>query len=122
MNGRHYRPETKAAVLAALLEGQSVHDIAAEYKVPVGTVKSWKSRELKETVATIATETKADIGELLVQYMRESLKTLVAQLEVFRDAKWLRQQSAADVAVLHGVQTDKMMRLLEALNRAESPD
>jgi len=33
-----YSPETKAAVMAALLEGQSVCKVAKEYSIPKGTV------------------------------------------------------------------------------------
>ncbi len=122
MSARSYDPETKAAVLAALLEGQSVNAVAKDYGIPSGTVKSWKSRDLGEKVAKVATEKQVEIGDLLVKYMEESLKTLIAQLQIFRDPQWLKIQSASDAAVLHGVQTDKLMRMLEALNRAESTD
>lgn len=117
MNGRNYDPEIKAAVLAALLTGQSINAVAKEYKVPAGTVKSWKSRELSEKVATVATAKQADVGELLIKYMEQSLETLTEQHEVFRDGEWLRQQSASDAAVLHGVLMDKLMRLLEAMEQ-----
>jgi transposase-like protein len=37
-----YTDETKAAVMAALLEGQSVPSVAKEYDIPKGTVSNWK--------------------------------------------------------------------------------
>lgn len=112
-----YSDETKAAVMAALLTGQSVSSIAKEYKIPHGTVRSWKSRQLNgENVATVAIEKKHEIGDLLIEYLRENLSTLRAQVLAFRDEKWLSKQNAADVAVLHGVLTDKAVRLIEAMS------
>jgi transposase-like protein len=116
---RDYDPATKAACLAALLAGQRVDEVAAQYSVPEGTVKSWRSR-IKDgseaaPVAAVATQKREAIGELLVQYLHENLETLRHQQVVFRDPEWLKKQNAADVAVLHGVTTDKAVRLLEAL-------
>lgn len=114
---KSYSDETKAAVLAALLTGQSVASVAREYKIPPGTVKSWKSRQANgETVATVATPKREQIGDLLISYLEENLRTLKAQQVVFADVEWLRKQPASDAAVLHGVLTDKAVRLLEALS------
>lgn len=41
----HYSEETKAAVMAALLTEQSVTQVAKEYDIPTGTIRSWKSRQ-----------------------------------------------------------------------------
>lgn len=118
-----YSPEAKAAALAALLAGQSISQVAAEYKIPDGTLKAWSSRlRTSPEVVAVATEPTGkrseEIGDLLLQYLRANLTTLAAQQQVFRDPSWLRQQNAADAAVLHGVLTDKAVRLLEALGGA----
>lgn len=114
-----YSDETKAAALAALLSGQSIGDVAKEYKIPRGTIRSWKSRQANgESVATVATEKKIEVGELLIEYLRANLAALKAQVDVFSNPDWLKKQSAADAAVLHGVMTDKAVRLLEALSNA----
>lgn len=111
--------ETKAAALAALLAGQSVSEVASTYRLPVGTVKRWRAGLSPEEVAAIPPATKVEIGDLLVGYLRENLTTLqVQQTTLFRDEHWLRKQNAADMAVLHGVITDKAVRLLEALSNA----
>lgn len=118
-----YDPETKAAVMAALLAGQSVSEVAREYKIPRGTVKSWKSRQDNgESVAVVATQKREEIGDLLLAYLRTSLKTLTIQVEHFGDKSWLTTQDASSLAILHGVQTDKAVRLLEALAAAEPVD
>jgi len=114
MARREYNPETKAAVMAALLAGQGVEFVAREYKIPEGTVKAWKSR-LREGSSPVATEKREAIGNLLIQYLEANLNTLREQHKVFADPEWLKKQKAAEAAVLHGVIADKTVRLLEAM-------
>ena len=109
-----YKDETKAAVMAALLTGQSVSSIAREYDIPKGTVSNWK----RNTGGTIKRTQKTEhIGELLIKYLQSNLEALSAQAEQFKDREWLKKQTASDAAVLHGVMTDKAIRLLEALSK-----
>ena len=115
MSGVLYSPETKAAVMAALLAGQSVSAVAREFKIPKGTVSSWKDRHGSQAVAEVATQKKAEIGDLLVGYLRANLESLQAQAKAFGDLTWLKGQPASELAVLHGVMADKLSRLLEAL-------
>ena len=110
-----YKDETRAAVMAALLTGQSVSSIAKQYDIPKGTVSSWKRGVGGRIKATQKTE---HIGELLVKYLQTNLEALSAQAEQFKDHDWLRKQTASDAAVLHGVMTDKAIRLLEALSKS----
>lgn len=112
-----YTPETKAAVLAALLAGQGASKVAEEFRLPEGTVKSWQSRlrQAESPLRRVAPEKADEIGDLLIGYLHANLETLKIQATFFQDTKWLSQQNAADVAVLHGVMTDKSIRLLEAL-------
>jgi transposase-like protein len=122
---RDYDAATKSACLAALLAGQGTTEVAKAYKVPEGTVKSWRAR-MKDatgasTFASVASEKREQIGELLIDYLHANLSTLRAQLIVFGDPAWLKLQNAADVAVLHGVMTDKSIRLLEALGGSPDP-
>ena len=102
-------PETRAAAMAALLEGQAVSAVAKEYKLPPSTVSRWKAKAREEAGRS------DDVGELLLDYLTENLRTLRAQAQAFRDPEWLRAQEADAAAVLHGVLTDKAVRLLEAL-------
>jgi len=114
-----YSDEQKAAVLAALLTGQSVSSIAREYNMPKGTVSAWKNRGVTKK----ATQKRADdIGELLISYLKSNLATLEKQSGFFGDQDWLRKQNASEAAVLHGVMTDKAVRLLEALSKNNAAD
>lgn len=119
-----YPDEVKAQVLAALLAGQSANEVAKQYQIPVGTVMSWRSRQGNTHLATIATEKQDQIGELLFDYLIENIRTLRVQVEHFRSPEWLAKQPASEAAVLHGVLTDKSIRLLEALQagRETEPD
>lgn len=115
--------DTKAAVMAALLTGQGVNEIAAQYKVPKQTVSRWKDELPAGQIGT----KKDRIDGLLLGYLESNLETLRIQSEFFRDKAWLEKQGAGEAAVLHGVLTDKSVRLLEALNagqqrQQEEPD
>ena len=105
-----HSPEVKSAAMAALLAGQGVVYVAREYQLPESTVSRWRTEARAEVGLS------DDIGELLLAYLGENLKTLQAQAIAFRDADWLRTQDAGEVAVLHGVMCDKAVRLLEALD------
>jgi hypothetical protein len=108
---------TKAAVMAALLTGQSINFAAKVYKIPRGTVASW-SRELARD-HTVSSEKKEIIGDLLFDYLAANLKSLRIQAEHFGDKAWLNRQTADALAVLHGVTVDKAIRLLEALTTSD---
>ena len=111
----NYSDETKAAVMSALLAGQSISQVAKEYNIPKGTVSYWKNNLGGRENPT----QKKEIGDLLIDYLRTTLEALKAQAEHFKDVKWLRKQSAESAAVLHGVMTDKAIRLIEALSRVD---
>lgn len=106
--------ETRAAVMAALLEGQSLNKVAETYHIPKATVSRWKN----EGVSGNGTQ-KEQIGALVLEFLRESLQTAIAQVVIFRDEKWIKRQDASQVAVLYGVNLDKAIRLLEALGASE---
>lgn len=105
--------ETKAAVLAALLAGQSVSAVAREFKLPRSTIIGW--RNVSGVKPTAPDSKKEELGELIAEYLRENLTTLREQQKFFRSFDWLRSQGAESLAVLHGVSADKAIRILGAL-------
>lgn len=114
MARRTYDDETRAAVLAALLVGQSVTKVAETYDIPEGTIWAWKARHAPDRAQALDNPDR--IGELLVEYLEESLKAIRAQVVAFSDPEWLRDQRAESVGVLHGIMVDKAVRLLEAMS------
>lgn len=104
--------------MAALLTGQGVTETATRFNVSHATVSRLKARLSGETLNEIEQKKRTDFGELLAEYLAETITTLSAQARFFRNETWLKQQSAADLAMLHGVTCDKAIRLLEAIERA----
>lgn len=121
-----YSEQLKAQALAALLAGQSFSEVSRALQIPVGTLKSWKQRDIAGVDApdaSTATTKKERIGSLLLDYLVTTLETLKAQQVVFADPTWLKQQSAENAAILHGVLADKTIRLLEGLaDDSDSPE
>jgi transposase-like protein len=107
--------EIRAAVLAALLAGQGVAQIAAHYQIASRTVRNWRSVHLAE----IAGESRERIEGLCLAYLAANLSTLRAQLKVAGNERYLKNQPASELAALHGVIADKAFRILEALSRSE---
>jgi transposase-like protein len=114
MARREYSEETKAAVMAALLAGQSISSVAKEYRIPKSTVANWSAGARRE-FGTVPNPKKEEIGDRLIEYLNAALVTLRKQVEAFGDESWIKRQNASEVAVLHGVLADKTIRLLEAL-------
>ncbi|MCK5128135.1 MAG: transposase [candidate division Zixibacteria bacterium] len=118
-----YSKETKAAVIASLLEGQSVSRVARDYNIPSGTVKSWKNRQEHSdnaTVSAVATQ-KKEISDLIIELLETHLRAAI-DIACAIDEDYIKKQSASEVAVLLGVINDKAFRMLEALGRAENDD
>lgn len=121
-----YSDQVKAAALAALLAGQSFSEVARQFSVPIGTLKSWKQRNADVigsglVDAADASTKKERIGALLLDYLVTTLETLRTQQRAFANEAWLHKQSAGEVAVLHGVSVDKAIRLLESLTDSDDP-
>lgn len=114
-NGIPHPDETRAAVLAALLAGQSINAVAAQFKVGRATVAAWRDAAgLK--AGHVGPQSREAIGALVIDYLAEALTTLKSQQTFFRDSAWLGKQDAADLAVLHGVTADKAFRIISALD------
>lgn len=109
-----YSEETKAAVMAALLAGQSASEVAQRYKINPSTIRGWKREaQLSNNVGHKKQER---IGDLIIDNLEAALETTRAMLNgVFSDREWLEKQEASALAVLYGVISDKTFRVLEAL-------
>ncbi len=117
MAHRSYDDTTKAAAMAALLAGQRIGEVAAAYSIPASTLRSWKAQiDLSDSLGQ---DGQYEIGDLLLVYLRKILAALAVQAEHFGDKTWLITQDADSLAVLHGVATDKAIRIIEALARGE---
>lgn len=109
-------PETKRArVIAALLLGSGVMEIAREFNLPESSVRNWKRTLTPEQIAEINARKGQRLDDLVFDYLQENLTTLRAQSKLLRDESYVAQQPANEMATLHGVMADKTIRLLEAV-------
>lgn len=115
-----HSPEVRAAVIAALMAGQSVSQVAKEYKLPKGTVSNWKHRKTEGVRTSETQKGTSAIGELLIDLVRENLKGLIEVSKLLQDSVWLRTQDAAEIGTLAGITHDKTTRMLEALGSSDA--
>lgn len=115
-----YDETTKSAVMAALLEGQSVSSIARDYDIPKGTVSSWKKTALAGVGEKATQKDTSIIGDLLIELLEKNIRSLIAMSEVAADKEWLKGQDAAEFGTMFGIKHDKAVRLIEALNQSDA--
>lgn len=109
---------TRAAVLAALLQGQSVSQIARDFNISRPTIQRWRDASGYAGHVAVASQEKQDrIATLVSSLLEANLETLRVHTELARDKAWTHRQSAAELATFDGVLSDKTFRLLEALER-----
>jgi transposase-like protein len=113
--GKAHSEEVRSAVLAALLAGQGVSEIAARYSISDRVVRRWREGHLAEVVR----ESRERGEGLCLQYLSENLACLRAQLVVAGNGEYLKGQPAAELATLHGVVADRAFKILEALGRGD---
>lgn len=118
--GKKHGDQIQAQVMASLLAGQGVSEIAAEYNLPESTVREWRSSLTPEQFAEVRAKKGAQVETLLFDYLVQILTTLKAQAAVASEREYIIEQPAGELAVLHGVMADKGIRLLEAAERART--
>jgi predicted RNA polymerase sigma factor len=123
MAGKQGKPipdEMKAAVIAALLAGQGVNQIAKAYSVPSSSVSRIKARIPKEQLEQVGIQKAENIASLISQNLEASFNAIHNILRQTEDAEWLGQQPASELATFLGVTSDKVFRVLEAIENAQT--
>lgn len=116
--GKPHSDETRGAVLAALLAGQSLHEVARTYQLNRATVVAWReSAGIKSS--PVEPQKRIEWGELISDALRSYLTTVSILAQRSQDETWFARQSAESIAVLIGVLTDKAVRILEAAEPAD---
>lgn len=111
--------ETRAAVIAAVHQGESVKSVSRKFGIGAATVRRWRDAA---GVATFVPQKGPDLGVLVARYLAAGLEALEAQARLFGDADWAKRQPAGELAVLHGVLADKLIRVLAALESTNDGD
>lgn len=119
MRGKPHSDETKAAVMAALLAGQGVTEVAKEFGLDESSVRNWKRNLSQSTLTEINVKKGEQLAELTFGYLTALLSALTEQASHVRTKEYVSKQPASEIAVLHGVMADKAFRLLSALPTGE---
>lgn len=116
--GKKIPDETRAAIIASLLEGQALTKVAADYKVSIATVSRLKDTISAEELQKVVRKKEIDIANHIARMLDASFQAITNVLAVTKNAKWLDQQSASELATFLGVTSDKVFRVLQAIEDA----
>jgi DNA-binding IclR family transcriptional regulator len=117
----HHPKGTREAVIAALLTGQGVGEIARDLKLPDSTVRNYK-RELSATqIAELNQKRAQQLDDMLWDHIEATFAAQKAILTHVQSPKYIQRHNPSDLAVFVGVTNDKAIRILDAIERARSP-
>jgi transposase-like protein len=118
MKGKAHTNETRAAVIAALLQGQGVNEVARAYELSPSSVSDIKKSLSEGDLEQVRTEKKESIAALVENHLRASLTACANIANITTNNDWVLKQSGDNLAVFYGVLSDKALRLLEAAQNA----
>lgn len=111
-----YTDEQRAQVIAEWKAGSSLNQLARAHKMPKGTVQRWVQNLERVQVATQKNEVAVyDLDAMALRLIDGSVSAVSSIHGLATRSDWLEKQNAADLAVLLGVISDKLYRLLGAI-------
>lgn len=116
--GKAHSDDTQAQVKALLLAGEGVMEVARQLNIDHSSVSRIKSSLGPDELHELARKKGDTIENLVVDYLVTNLKTLRTQAEIAGERAYIEKQPAGELSLLHGVMSDKSIRLLEAIQRA----
>lgn len=112
--------EIKADIISGLLLGIGVNEMSRKHGISAGAVSKIKA-ELDDDQKLLLPENAVDrIEDLLITSLKEHLKAIETIAKVGQDERYLRTQSAGQIADLHQQLTNWSVQLLEAANPEQS--
>lgn len=113
--GEYKKEAIKAAAQAELLFGTPASAVAARYGLSIPATVNWQN-----TLMTFTSIGRRDrLSDLLLTFIEQEFKSLVAISIVTSDDKWVRRQSASDLAQYIAVKSDRLLVLLQAFGKVE---
>jgi hypothetical protein len=112
--GKAHSDDIRAEVIAALLAGEGVNDVARRMQLPKQTVSRIRNDVMPEQLGQVGTEKAVQMESMIVDYLGSNVKAMKAICEVASDATYLKKQSADALAQLHAELATRAFRLLEA--------
>lgn len=126
MKGKKGKPipsEVRAQVMAALLTGQGVCEVARSFQLPDSTVSRIKKtidpKQLADVGRQLEEKKRFDFQARMLEFLDDNLKTLQAIAKEAARPEYIQKQPASELAVLYGVIADKSFRIAGALEPAE---
>ena len=102
-------------MVAAVLAGTAIVQVATQYKLDKGLVSRWVATDAPTQRACDPAE---ELGGLILGLIRGHLTAIHAQLQAAARPEWLEKQTAAELAQLVAVERDTTIRLLAGLRPA----
>jgi len=109
--GVAHPPELRAEVIAAVLAGEPIAQVAARLKVDKSLVWRWTQAELQPIAIETRARTRSQFQELLLDLLNVHIATLRVQLQAAARPEWIEKQSAAELAALVVAERDSLVRL-----------
>lgn len=116
-DGERPSEHIKAAALAALLLGMKPSQVAKQYGISTTTAAKWE----RDFDITNPIERQGRLGEMFLTFMEQELISLTAMSIATSDEDWVKDQTAAELAVFWSARKDLLFRLMEALGRKSQP-
>ena len=119
---RQYEPEIQARVIAEWKAGSSLNQLAREFKIPKSTIQGWAEAHPRTMLVPKQNPlANYDLDGMAVELLDGSLGAIRAIQRAPTDEAWLKRQDAQQLAILYGVISDKLYRLLGAIRREDEP-
>lgn len=118
MQGKRIPDDIRAAIIAQLIDGHAVTRVAENFKIPKQTISRLKKEIPAEELRQIEVRKGVRIAELISRNLELSFEAMNNIANQTKNAKWLSEQNAHDLATLFGVTADKVFRVLEAIENA----
>ena len=110
--------EVVAQIQGKLLNGEKPINIAEDLGVSYSSVMRAKAKIPSDVLEKMDSEQVGVISDLIMLQLETGVEGSIAIAAQIQDAEWRDRQTAAHLATLYGVITDKSIRLLEASENA----
>ena len=105
-----------AAVVAALILGQSAPAIAQRFGLPVSTVRRWeKAYDISNPI-----KRRDQLSDMLLVFIEQEIGALLTISMVTQDPEWIKKQPADVLAEFVSAKQDRMMSILAAFSKAQA--
>ena len=120
--GKKISEEMRNKVISSLLQGFGVNETARATglaKSTVSKVKRQVPQRLIETGVAKRRELKAErLLDSIAGFLQESVEANTKAFQATENKEWLKAQSAKELAIFIGTVSDKIFRVLEAIETA----